>query len=114
MRVTTDLWAAALVRRVFASGGFAAIMQRGAPEAGAAFVMVRKRTGEVSLFAPAPQSSYDSAKPDDRFFSPLGEGEDPEALDKRIERERRFDPDIWVIEIETGSVPLEDLISVRR
>ena len=83
-------------------------------EAGAAFVLSRGRFGEVFLFGPAPQTSYDSAKPDERFFSQLGEGEDAEALDKRIERENRFDPDIWVVEIEAGSVPIEDLISIRR
>lgn len=114
MRVTTDLWVAALVRRVFASGGFAAVVKRGATEAGAAFVLARGRFGEVFLFGPAPQTSYDSAKPDERFFSPLGEGEDGEALDKRIEREKRFDSDIWVVEIEAGSIPIEDLISIRR
>jgi hypothetical protein len=113
MRVTTDLWVAALVRRVFASGGFAAVVKRGATEAGAAFVLARGRFGEVFLFGPAPQTSYDSAKPDDRFFSPLGEGEDAEALDKRIEREQRFDSDIWVIEIEAGSIPIKELISIR-
>lgn len=113
MRVTTDLWVAALVRRVFSSGGFAAIFKRGATEAGATFVLSRGRLGEVALFGPAPQTSYDSAKPDERFFCALGEGDDAEALEKRLEREQRFDPDIWVVEIEIGSVPLEELLSIR-
>jgi hypothetical protein len=43
----------------------------------------------------------------------VGEDEDTEALEKRLEREQRFDPDIWVVEIEIGSVPLEELISIR-
>lgn len=90
------------------------MVKRGATEAGAAFVLTRGRLGEVCLFAPASQTSYDSAKPDERFFNPVGEGDDAEALEKRIEREQRFDPDIWVVEIETGSIPLEDLISIRR
>ena len=114
MRVTTDFWVAALVRRVFASGGFAAVVKRGATEAGAVFVLTRGRLGEVALFGPAPQTSYDSAKPEDRFFSPIGEGTDSEALEKRLEREQRFDPDIWVIEIEAGAVSLEELLSISR
>jgi hypothetical protein len=114
MRVTTDLWVAALVRRVFSSGGFAAVVKRGATEAGAIFVLSRGRLGDVFLFGPAPQTSYGSAKPDERLFGPVGEGEDADALEKRLEREQRFDPDIWVVEIEIGSVPLEELISICK
>ncbi|MBZ9674796.1 DUF1491 family protein [Mesorhizobium sp. ES1-1] len=113
MRVTSDLWVSALLRRVFSAGGFAAVVKRGATEAGAVFVLARSRSGQISLFGPAPQTSYDSAKPDDRFFSLLGAGNDPAALDARLEREKKFDSDIWVVEIEAGAVPVEDLISVK-
>ncbi|WP_192183438.1 DUF1491 family protein [Mesorhizobium amorphae] len=113
MRVTTDLWVSALLRRVFAAGGFAAVVKRGAAEAGAIFVLARSRLGEVALFGPAPQTSYDSAKPDDRFFTLLGSGDDAAMLDARLEREKKFDPDIWVIEIEAGAVPVEELLSVK-
>lgn len=113
MRVTSDLWVSALLRRVFGAGGFAAVVKRGATEAGAVFVLARGRLGEVALFGPAPQTSYDSAKPDDRFFTLLGAGDDAVVLDARLEREKKFDPDIWVVEIETGTVPVEELISVK-
>lgn len=113
MRVTTDLWVSALLRRVFGAGGFAAVAKRGATEAGAVFVLSRGRLGGVSLFGPAPQTSYDSAKPDDRFFTLLGAGDDAVVLDARLEREKKFDPDIWVVEIEAGTVPVEDLLSVK-
>lgn len=113
MRVTTDLWVSALLRRVFGAGGFAAVVKRGATEAGAVFVLARGRLGELALFGPAPQTSYDSAKPDERFFSPLGAGEDAAALDTRLEREKKFDPDIWVVEIEAGAVPVEELVAVK-
>ncbi|WP_137932173.1 DUF1491 family protein [Mesorhizobium comanense] len=113
MRVTSDLWVSALVRRVFSAGGFAAVVNRGATEAGAVFVLARGRLGDVALYGPAPQTSYDSAKPDDRFFSLLAAGDDAGVLDARLEREKKFDPDIWVVEIEAGNVPLEELISVK-
>jgi len=112
MRVTTDLWVSALLRRVFADGGFGAIVKRGASEAGAVFVLSRNRFGEVMLYAPAPQTSYDSAKPDERFFSLLQAGDDPEVIETRLEKEKRFDPDIWVVEIEAGQTPLEELLAV--
>jgi hypothetical protein len=113
MRVTTDLWVSVLLRRVFSAGGFAAVVKRGAAEAGAVFVLARGRLGDVALFGPAPQTSYDSARPDDRFFSLLGAGDDAAAFDSRLEREKKFDPDIWVVEIEAGAIPVEELISVK-
>ncbi|MDX8491476.1 DUF1491 family protein [Mesorhizobium sp. VK22B] len=113
MRVTTDLWVSALVRRVFGAGGFAAVVKRGATEAGAVFVLSRGRLGEVALYGPAPQTSYDSAKPDERFFTMLDSGDEAAAFDARLEREKKFDPDIWVIEIEAGAAPVEELLSVK-
>ncbi|AZO70794.1 MAG: DUF1491 family protein [Mesorhizobium sp.] len=113
MRVTTDLWVSALVRRVFGAGGFAAVVKRGATEAGAVFVLSRGRMGEVVLYGPAPQTSYDSAKPEERFFIQFDTSEDGSAFDARLEREKKFDPDIWVVEIEAGTVPVEELLSVK-
>ena len=112
MRVTTDLWVSALLRRVFGAGGFAAIAKRGAAEAGAVFLIVRGRLGEASLYGPAPQTSYDSARPDERMFLQLDIGEGQDAVDSRLQKEGRFDPDIWVVEIEPGAVPVEELISM--
>ncbi len=114
MRVTTDFWVSALLKRVFGVGGFAAIAKRGATEAGAVFIIVRDRLGRVDLFGPAPQTSYDSAKPDERNFSRLETAEEPEAIDARLAKEGRFDPDIWVVEIEPGSMAIEELISLPR
>ena len=67
---------------------------------GHVFVLSRGRLGEVALYGPAPQTSYDSAKPDDRFFTLLDTGEDGSAFDARLELEKKFDPDIWIVEIE--------------
>ena len=50
MRITSDLWVSALTRRVFAEGGFAAIVRRGATEAGAIFVITQDRLGTSTLF----------------------------------------------------------------
>ncbi|ODT08289.1 MAG: hypothetical protein ABS58_03370 [Mesorhizobium sp. SCN 65-20] len=112
MRVTTDFWVSALLRRVFSDGGFGAVLSRGATEAGAVFILCRDRLGNVDLYGPAPQTSYDSAKPDERQFSLVESSDDAELIDKRLDRERRFDPDIWVVEVEAGSRPLRDLVAL--
>ena len=101
MRITSDLWVAAVVRRVFAAGGFAAVLKRGALEAGAIFVVTRNRLGEATLYGPAPQASYDSGKPQDRRFQLLIR-ESADAIEARLAKEERFDPDLWVVELETG------------
>ena len=112
MRVTTDFWVSALVKRVFGAGGFAAMARRGAAEAGAVFIIVRDRLGGAALYGPAPQTSYDRAKPDERNFQRLDLRDDDPAADNRLEKEARFDPDIWVVEIEPGANPIEELIAL--
>lgn len=114
MRVTTDFWVSALVRRVFSEGGFAAVVRRGATEAGAVFVLTRDRFGETGLYAPAPQTSYDAARPDERMFTQVDGVADEAAAEARLARETRFDPDVWVVEIEAGATPLEGLIAVAK
>ncbi|KHJ54917.1 DUF1491 family protein [Aureimonas sp. OT7] len=101
MRITADLFVAQLIRRVFADGGFAAVERRGAEAAGAIFVVVRHRDGSVQLYAPAVQALADEDG-ERRFMTEPQK--DPEALAKRFEREARFDPDFWVVELETDDV----------
>ena len=112
MRVTTDLWVSALTRRVFSDGGFAAVVKRGAAEAGAVFILSRDRLGEIALFGPASQTAYDSERPDDRRFSRLMATADAEAVDARLEKEKRFDSDIWVVEVEPGQTAMAELIAL--
>ncbi|WP_163269029.1 DUF1491 family protein [Chelativorans alearense] len=102
MRVTSELWVSALVRRVFADGGFAAVRRKGAREAGAIFIIRRTRLGELEFYAPAPQTSYDDARPSERQFVRVAAATEEDAVEKRLEREMRFDPDVWVVEVETA------------
>lgn len=99
MRVTSDLYVSALLRRIFSSGGFGAIERRGATEAGAIFIRQRFRDGLETLYGPAPQSFFDEDDTDRRFEIRAGRTE-AAACDAIIEREARFDPDLWVVEIE--------------
>jgi hypothetical protein len=102
MRVTSDLWVSALLRQVFSAGGFGAVLQRGGDSAGAIFIVTRNRLGEATLFGPAPQTGYSDAKPDDRLFVELLATTDEARIEEKLARERRFDPDLWLIEIEPG------------
>lgn len=110
MRVTTELWVASTVRRAFSSGGFAAILRKGAEAAGAVMIMRRNRMGETALYGPAPQSSYGDARPDERLFVELATSVDAAGIDARIEREVRFDPDIWVVELEVDQELFSEIV----
>lgn len=109
MRVTSDLWVSALLRRVQSAGGFGAVLRRGAAEAGAIFIVSRSRLGEVSLYGPAPQIAYEEGRPEERRFSELLGQTGDETVNARIDRETRFDPDLWVIEIEADRNEGEEL-----
>ncbi len=99
MRVTSSLWVGAFVRRCYAEGATAVVTRRGAEEAGAIFIVVDRLNGDGDLYGPAPQSVFEEDKPSDRIFQLLATGGQP-AISDRIEREARFDPDLWVIAVE--------------
>jgi hypothetical protein len=104
MRVTSDLFVSALIRRVFSSGGFAAIERKGALEAGAIFIRQRHRDGMETFYAPAPQAVFDEGKPNDRRFEIRLEKGEGAAIDEIIAREARFDSDLWVVELEQEEI----------
>jgi hypothetical protein len=99
MRLKSELFVSALLRRVFNLGGYAAVLRKGAEDAGAIFIRQRSRLGSETLYAPAPQSFFDGPAPG-RLFEIRLEEADGEAVDQAIAREVRFDPDCWVVEIE--------------
>lgn len=114
MRVTSDLWVSALLRRIFSSGGFGAVLRRGGDSAGAIFLIVRDRMGEAVLYGPAPQTGYDDARPDDRLFTELFRTVDASKVTERLEREQKFDSDLWVVEIEPSGSDTGDLFAVMK
>lgn len=103
MRVTTDFWVGAYLRRMNASGRTAMLRRRGAAEAGAVFIKVDRVDGTAELYGPAPQASFDTDRPTDRLFvAMLRSGPIPAfEVEERIARELKFDSDLWFIEIES-------------
>jgi len=113
MRITSDLWVSALLRRIQSKGGFGAVLRRGAFEAGAIFVITRSRIGEITLYGPAPQIAYEEGKPQERRFSEILSSADEGTIKTRLDKETRFDPDLWVIEIEPTGPEGEELFPVE-
>ena len=102
MRLKTGIWVAAYLRRRHVDGTFAVVRRRGAEEAGAVFVKISRLDGTADLYGPAPQSAFDEARPVERAFSPcLKTQPAPEAdVEAYLARQLRFDPDLWIVEVE--------------
>jgi hypothetical protein len=102
MRLKSGIWVAAYIRRCQIEGAQAVLRRRGADEAGAVFIKVSKLDGSAEVFGPAPQTAFDEARPADRAFirtlkaQPATEA-DAEAY---LARQIKFDPDIWIVEVE--------------
>jgi hypothetical protein len=107
-RLTSDFFVSHLMRRVAGEGGFATIAKKGALEAGAIYIAVRQRTGKVQLFSPAAQQYYQDERPQDRLFSMVETVSSDEDINKFVDKETRFDPDFWLVELEidTNGLPL--------
>lgn len=95
MLLSTGLWAGALIRRVEAGGGFAMVLRRGDRDGGAVLVKVFDRgSGDVRLYSETRAPDGEPA-----WMQPVPDA-DQDAVDAYVERRLRFDPDLWVIEVE--------------
>lgn len=105
MRLTSDFWVSALIRKVQGEGGFAYLARRGSKEAGAIFIKISSRFGTSDLYSPAPQTSYEENSDGERMFLRILHEVDDLKVSERMERETRFDPDLWLIELEDVADP---------
>ncbi len=103
MRLKSALWVAAYLRRCQVEGTFAVVRRRGAEEAGAIFVRISRLDGTSDLFGPAPQSEFDSGSRGptvpSRHASKSSRRADA-AVEAYLAREIKFDPDVWIVEVE--------------
>jgi len=102
MRLKSGIWVSAYIRRCQIEGAQAMLRRRGADEAGAVFIKVSRLDGTADVFGPAPQTAFDEARPSDRaFISALKTKPAPEAdAEAYLARQLKFDPDIWIVEVE--------------
>ena len=95
MLLSTDLWVAALIRRVEQGGAFAVVARKGDPRAGAVLVkLLNRREGWTRLYGEAVRGDGE------RVWMQPTNAETEADLDAYIERSHRIDPDLWVIEID--------------
>jgi hypothetical protein len=93
--LSSDLWVSALIRRAELAGAFATVARKGDARAGTVMVKAFDTTARRARL-------YSEAfGPDgDRLWMQPIESEIEAELDAYIERQLRYDPDLWIVEIE--------------
>ena len=93
-RVTADFWVAAYLTRLWLANIPAFVVKRGDSTAGAVLVKLNRLDGRACCY----QRSFDLMS-GERNWVILTQG-DEASVDGSISKQRSFDPDLWVIEVE--------------
>lgn len=99
-RLKAGIWVKALVRRCDLAAIGVAVTARGDADAGAILIKFYDRAAGTSVLAQA-------RRPDGTLGWMRATGADPvpeSDADAYIGRQRQRDPDLWVVEIESGAV----------
>ena len=100
MRLKSEIWVKAYLRRCAVNGAMGAVLNHGDDDAGAIFIKVTRGDRMAAIFAPAP-AGLEDADVDRRWVAALGGAFVTEAeADDVLTRERRFDSDVWIVEVE--------------
>jgi hypothetical protein len=92
-RLTAAFWVQAYLTRLRLADIPAFVTARGDATAGAVIVKVNTLDGRARAFS----RSWDAFGA--RIWTPLAEGDDAE-VEAALARQRRYDPDLWLIEVE--------------
>lgn len=92
-RLTAEFWVTAYLARLRLADIPAFVVARGDATAGAVVVKLNRLDGSAAAFA----RSWDLSGA--RIWTTIAEGADAD-VETAVARQRRFDPDLWVIEVE--------------
>ncbi len=95
-RLPAHIEVSALIRRTQAQGGFAAVLKKGESEAGTILVVLAENGANSRAYERMPQldgsRQWHCAKRHDV--------EKPEEFQEYLDRRRRQDPDLWIVELD--------------
>jgi hypothetical protein len=94
-RLKAGIFVRALIRRAEVAGAAAYVARKGAEEAGAIFIKIAKLDGTCTVLNQARNGAGELV-----WARPLGDSCDEEKAGAWFERQVKFDPDLWIVEIE--------------
>ena len=94
-RLKAGIFVRALIRRVEVEGAHAYVVKKGSEEAGAIFLRIARLDGTCFVLNQVRRGDGELA-----WMRPLGESADEEAARTYFEKQQKFDPDLWIVEIE--------------
>lgn len=98
-RLPAHLEVSGLIRLVESQGGTAMVLAKGERDAGTILIVTMCRGEDVRLFERMPQ--MDGTRP---FLATKSQDpEKPEEFSEYLDRRRRQDPDIWIIEVDIAN-----------
>jgi hypothetical protein len=94
-RLKAGIFVRALIRRAEVHGASAFVVRKGIEEAGAVYIKVSRLDGTSFVLTQARRGEGDLV-----WMRPLGESTDDARATAYFEKQIKFDPDIWILEIE--------------
>ncbi|MEO1329461.1 MAG: DUF1491 family protein [Pseudomonadota bacterium] len=100
-RVTSEMWIAAMIRVVETEGASAQVARRGAAQSGAVAIKVIQPgpSPREALSRALTGASFGDGRSGWMWLVGPDPAPEPE-VDARLEKQARFDPDLWILEIE--------------
>ena len=100
MRLKAEIWIKAYLRHCAVAGLAAAVVRHGDDDAGAIYIRINRLDGTSLLFGPSP-AGFAGADEDRRWVPALSGLAEPDAdIEAYLERQAKFDPDLWLVEVE--------------
>jgi hypothetical protein len=115
MRIKSEIWVRAYLRRCQVQGVPAVVVRRGDEHAGAIYICLNRLDGTVTLYGPAP-AGLEGGDLERRWVNCFAAELVSEADAKSyLTRQVRFDSDVWIVEVEDrqGRHFLGDAVAVE-
>jgi hypothetical protein len=94
-RLKAGIFVSALIRRAEVAGAAAFVVRHGSDEAGAILIKIARLDGTCTVLTQARRGEGELV-----WVKPLGDSADDTAATAFFEKQMRYDPDLWIVEIE--------------
>jgi hypothetical protein len=98
-RLNAKLWVGSLLRRVNQVGDFATVVKKGDETAGQVILVARRRNGQLQVFTRTMNSRGNYSW----TVAVENSQEELAKVNEYLERQARYDPDLWIIELDTDN-----------